>query len=273
MSVCNAADSMAEEPSQAELKEQITSTIAKVRELSGPTIGISNARSDAAEGLADLTKKIKPNEIDDQTLADLVSLLDTWDDAVRMWVAASLGNLGPRAKAAAVPKLLETLPEVDCLWVDLSSEGAIRLALKRMGETPPTSPPCERDVDPVAWRQRIAEDIAKIRTSDSPVVREKAAMRVRYLIFWLGPEQIGDGTMTELVSLLDIPDQAVCDGVTGALGGLGRRAKANAAPKLQTLLAEVDCRKENMDSAQVIRESLDRMGVKVPPKKCAMDRN
>jgi HEAT repeat protein len=262
---------MGEEPSQAELKEQITKTIAKVRELSRPTIGFSNARSEAAERLPRLTQKINPSEIDDQTLADLVSLLDTWDDAVRMWVAASLGNLGPRAKAAAVPKLLETLPEVDCLWVDLSSEGAIRLALKRMGETPPTSPPCERAIDPVEWRKRIAEDIAKVRTSDSALAREKAAMHLGYSISWLGPEQIEDGTVTELVSLLDIPDQAVRDGVATALGDFGQRARVKAAPKLRELLVPVDCRKENQDSSVVIREALERLGAKAAPAKCATD--
>lgn len=150
-----AVGSMAEQPPQVVLKEQITKTIAEVRELSVPTIGISNARVEAAERLPELTKKIKPNTIDEQTLADSVSLLDTWDDAVRGDIAASLGSLGPRARAAAVPKLLEILPEVDCLWVDVSSEEAIQIALERMGEAPPAHRLCERVVDPVAWKQRI----------------------------------------------------------------------------------------------------------------------
>ena len=100
------------------------------------------------------------------------------------------------------------------------------------------------------------------------VVREKAAMHVAYLMFWLRSEQIDDGTVTDLVSLLDIPDQAVRDGVAGALGKLGHRAKSSAAPKLQTLLAEVDCRKVNLDSAELIRETLVGMGVKAPQRKC-----
>jgi hypothetical protein len=254
--------------SQSQLEEEITRTIAKVRELSGPTIGVSNARAEAARQLAQLTKKIDPNEIDDQTLADLVSLLDTWDDAVRMEVALSLGNLGPRAKATAAPKLVEIVPEIHCLWVDTSSEDAILLALKRMGETPPTPPPCEKVVDPVLWKQRISTSIAQVRMGEPAVVREKAAMHVAYLMFWLRSEQIDDGTVTDLVSLLDIPDQAVRDGVAGALGKLGHRAKSSAAPKLQTLLAEVDCRKVNLDSAELIRETLVGMGVKAPQRKC-----
>lgn len=116
--------------------KQLTETIAQVR--MAKTI---DARTDAAEHLANLTKKIDPKEVDDKTLADLVSLLDTSDDSVRFWVAASLGNLGPRARAA-VPKLLKILREVDCLNVELSSAPAIRVALKRIGVTPPPPPKC-----------------------------------------------------------------------------------------------------------------------------------
>ena len=86
---------------------------------------------------------------------------------------------------------------------------------------------------------------------------------------WLGPQQIDDGSVSALVSLLDVPDQAVRDGVAGALGGLGNRVQSSAAPKLKKLLAEVDCRRANQGSAVVIREALERMGVKAPPEKCA----
>jgi HEAT repeat protein len=261
---------MAEQPSQVELKERLAKTIAEVRELSGPTIGVSSTRIETAGRLPHLTKKINPNEVDDQTLADLVSLLDTWDDAVRREVAVSLGNLGPRAKAAAIPKLLEILPEVDCLWVDISSEDAIRLALERLGERAPTLPSCEKGVDPIAWRQRMNDAIAKVRTSESPVDREKAAMDLGYSMLWLTQEQTDDAIVTDLISLLDIPDQAVRDGVAGALGTLGRGAKASVA-KLQALLAEVDCRGANAGSAEVIREALDRMGATAPPAHCATD--
>lgn len=119
------------------LKQQLKETMAKVR--NGDT---STSRTDAAEHLATLTRGIDPHKVDDSTLADLVSLLDTQEDSVRYWVAASLGNLGPRAKAA-VPKLLKLLPQVDCLRGSLTSAPAIRHALKRMGETPPPPPKCD----------------------------------------------------------------------------------------------------------------------------------
>jgi hypothetical protein len=59
--------------------------------------------------------------------------------------------------------------------------------------------------------------------------------------------------------------------VAEALGVLGRRAKANAAPKLQELLVEVDCRAVTAGSAEVIRDALDRMRAKAPPANCTTD--
>jgi hypothetical protein len=122
---------------KGDLNKQLLETMAKVRE--GKT---SNARTDAAERLATLTRRINPDKVDDATLTEMVSLLDTEEDSVRLWVATALGNIGPRAKAA-VPKLLKILPEVDCLRRNLTSAPAVRLALKRMGEKVPPEPNCE----------------------------------------------------------------------------------------------------------------------------------
>lgn len=44
-----------------------------------------------AEHLAQLTKEIDPKKVDDKTLGDIVSLLDTSNDFVRAWVAGALG--------------------------------------------------------------------------------------------------------------------------------------------------------------------------------------
>jgi hypothetical protein len=118
-------------------KRQLSETMAKVR--NGKTV---NSRTDAAEHLETLTRRINPHAVDETTLTAMVSLLDTQEDSVRGWVAASLGNLGPRAKVA-VPRLLKLLPEVDCLRGSLTSASAIRLALQRMGEIPPPRPKCD----------------------------------------------------------------------------------------------------------------------------------
>jgi hypothetical protein len=116
--------------------DQIKETIMRVR-----TGGTVDARTDAAEHLAQLARKADPKVVDDETINEMISLLDSPDDSVRAWVAAALGYLGPRAKSA-IPKLLSILPLSDCLTVSLSSAPAIRLAITRMGETPPPPPNC-----------------------------------------------------------------------------------------------------------------------------------
>ena len=109
---------------------ELTQTIAKVR-----TGEPSMSRTEAAEHLAELTRKIDTKKVDDRTIADLVSLLDTPDDSVRYWVARCLGNLGLRAKTA-IPKLQRLLAEVDCFQGSKTSASGIRFALTQMGATP-----------------------------------------------------------------------------------------------------------------------------------------
>jgi hypothetical protein len=115
---------------------QFAETIERVRTEENSTVGANNARN-----LADFTRSIDPKKVNDTTLREIVSLLNTNDDSVRFWVAGSLGNLGPRARIA-VPTLLNLLRKVDCLEGDLTSAGAIRLALTRIGQTPPPKPKC-----------------------------------------------------------------------------------------------------------------------------------
>ena len=117
-------------------KRQLQETMEKVR--NGNSLAV---RAEAARQLEKLTEGIAPQKVDDQTLAELVSLLDSRDDPVRYWVAVALGDLGPRAKMA-IPKLLKVLVEVDCLVGALTSAAAIRGALKRIGQTPPPMPNC-----------------------------------------------------------------------------------------------------------------------------------
>jgi hypothetical protein len=118
------------------LMKQLTETITKVQ--TGDSL---TARTDAAEHLADLTKKVHPDKVDDKTLASMVSLLDSPEDSVRAWVAGAIGFLGPRAISAA-PVLLKLLPEADCVQGDLTSAGAIRLALKKIGAKAPPQSTC-----------------------------------------------------------------------------------------------------------------------------------
>lgn len=121
-----------------ELMKQIKDTMAKVR--SDKTV---DARTDAAEHLASLTREISSKEVSNAFVTDITSLLNSPDDSVRYWVAMALGNLGPAAKAAA-PKLLEMLPKADCISGAITSASGIRYALIKMGIKPPPPPKCTR---------------------------------------------------------------------------------------------------------------------------------
>ena len=130
--LCSAAQSTG----SAVSKIRFTETIERIRTEKNLTVRANNAAN-----LAAFTQSIDPKKVNDATLKEIVSLLNTDDDGVRGWVAASLGHLGPRARIA-VPTLLNLLRKVDCLEGDLTSAGAIRLALTRIGETPPPEPKC-----------------------------------------------------------------------------------------------------------------------------------
>jgi HEAT repeat protein len=124
----------------AKVLKDLREMIAKVRTMSGPSM----ARTNAAEALSQLTKNIDPKKVDDKTLRDLVSLLDTPDGSVRLRVAAALGNLGPRAKMA-VPALLRVIRETDCppkIETGVTLSATALVALKRIGVEPPP-PDCK----------------------------------------------------------------------------------------------------------------------------------
>ncbi|MGH9559932.1 MAG: hypothetical protein ACRD3S_00635, partial [Terracidiphilus sp.] len=58
---------------------------------------------------------------------------------VRYWVAWSLGDIGPVAKAA-IPKLEKMLPEAECMDGVITSASGIRHALFKMGVKPTPRP-------------------------------------------------------------------------------------------------------------------------------------
>jgi HEAT repeat protein len=118
--------------------KQIQRMIAAVKAASTP-----NLRADAASRLAAGMREMEPSYIDDKTFGDLVSLMDSPEDAVRGAAAGALGFLGARSKPA-IPKLLEILAKVDCVHGAVTSADAIRTALKRIGVTPPPRPDCTR---------------------------------------------------------------------------------------------------------------------------------
>lgn len=119
-------------------KKLLTNTIAIAR--NGEII---NSRRDAAEHLAELARWIDPDKVDDQSVAELISLLNTSTDmAVRQWVVIALRDLGSSAKSA-IPDLLKILATEDCAKepsMALSLEDDARAALRRMGVPQPPSP-------------------------------------------------------------------------------------------------------------------------------------
>ena len=127
--------------SERQFTGQLSQTIAEVRTGKSPTL-----RRQAAERLAELTRKPEAKKVDDTTVAELVSLLDTPDDSVLYWVARGLGNLGPRA-TIAIPRLQKRLAEVDCLQGSKTSASGVRYALSQLG-VPPSSPVCASSPEP-----------------------------------------------------------------------------------------------------------------------------
>jgi HEAT repeats len=119
-------------------KKLLTKTIAIARK--GETF---NIRAGAAKHLAELARWIDPDKVDDQAVAELVSLLNTSTDmAVRPWVIGALGTLGTSAQSA-IPDLLKILAAEDCAKAPsmaLSLEDETRIALRRIGIAQPPSP-------------------------------------------------------------------------------------------------------------------------------------
>lgn len=115
------------------LRQQFSDEIATVR-----TSNDSAVKIKAAEHLYSLTKGNGAKRFDDQCIAELAGLLGMHNDAVRYWVARSIGNFGPRAKTA-VPALERVLPEVDCIKGSKTSASGIRFALTQIGVREPPS--------------------------------------------------------------------------------------------------------------------------------------
>lgn len=119
-------------------KKLLTKAIAIVRK--GETLDF---RIEAAEHLAELARWIRPDKVDGQDVAELVSLLNTSTEmTVREWVVITLRDLGPSAKLA-IPDLQKILAAEDCAKepsMAISLEDSARIALRRMGITQPPSP-------------------------------------------------------------------------------------------------------------------------------------
>jgi len=245
-------------------KRQITESIAKVRTGATPEI-----RADAAEHLADLTSGTS-DWVADIPIADMVSLLDTQEDAVRFWVAVTLGNLGYGARRA-IPKLQELLSRADCLWADLSEADAIRYALARMHAAVPP-PTCGRaEAKAVLFKKLLTKTIAIAGKGEPLDIQRSAAGHLVELARWIDPNEVDDQAVAELVSLLNTStDRPVRELVVIALRDLGSSAKS-AIPDLQKILAAEDCATEPSMAISLednARSALRQMGITYPASPC-----
>jgi hypothetical protein len=117
--------------------------------------------------------------------------------------------------------------------------------------------------DPVL-NAKLEETIAKVRAGKPSAERTEAAEHLAKLTHRVNPASVDQKTVSDMISLLDIPDDSVRGWTAAALGNLGRRAKA-AVPKLLALLPEVDCLQGDLSSAASVRPALKRLGANLPP--------
>jgi hypothetical protein len=114
--------------------------------------------------------------------------------------------------------------------------------------------------------KRLSETIAKVRTGTSSATRTDAAEHL-FELTRTAHRQVDEKTIAEITSLLDVSDDSVRYWVARSLGNFGQHAKT-AAPKLQKVLAEVDCLEGSKTSASGIRFALGQMGITPPAPKC-----
>ncbi len=239
---------------------ELTNAIAAVR-----TAETNNDRYAAADRLSELVSSVSPKAVDDDTIAELVSLLDMPDDFVRHDVAFCFYHLGRRAKIA-IPKLRQVLVRSDCLDGSRTSSPVIRGTLKKMGVTVPPKPSIGSAACPMTEAELI-KAIAEARTGATATIRGDALDYLPQLTRWIDADSLSDKTIVDLIALLDISDVSTRSAVVASLANVGPRA-SGAVPKLQGLLPMVDCLKdaEDVELASSVRRALSQMGVEPPPK-------
>lgn len=98
-------------------------------------VSASNGDVSAAEELAHISGDAEAQKINDDTLRNIVSLLDSPSGPVRLWAAAAVGNFGTRS-AQFAPRLQKMVSEEACNMTGLSAADAASFALKKIGILP-----------------------------------------------------------------------------------------------------------------------------------------
>jgi hypothetical protein len=115
---------------------------------------------------------------------------------------------------------------------------------------------------------QINETMAQVRSGKTVDARRDAAEHLARLAQGVGDKEVTQSLVTDITSLLDVPDDSVRFYVAVALGNLGPTAKS-AAPKLKRMLYKADCDSGVITLADGIRYALKRMGIEPPAeRKC-----
>jgi hypothetical protein len=120
--------------------------------------------------------------------------------------------------------------------------------------------------DPTFSKQ-LSDTISLVRNGESLTARADAAMHLASMTRGKNGKKVDDKTIVTIASLLDPPEDSVRAWVAACLGHFGSRARF-AAPKLEAILADVDCGRFDLSSAASIRPALRKMGIKPPERKC-----
>jgi hypothetical protein len=96
-------------------------------------------RTTNIENLALRLGRCNYNCVSDQDILTMIEMLKDNDDSVRLWTAAMLGDIGYRARNS-VNALQAALSERHCDSEMISSSGAIRVALSKLGASPIEGP-------------------------------------------------------------------------------------------------------------------------------------
>lgn len=223
---------------------------------------------EAAGYVEELTRGLAPNDIDDELVRQMVALMRENANPSRIFVA--VGNLGKRA-SVAIPYLLEALAEEECPVVlgGRTAEGQIRYALRQMGAEPPRRD-CLSEVlkAPARWskqelNQHLAQAISNVNTAPSASARRGALWKLYELGLLLYTNKVDlqsveDSTISELVSLLDLP--GAHKEMDHFFIRFGPRGSA-AIPKLEKRLEEIECLAPRLEMREKsLREALQRMG-------------
>ena len=116
---------------------------------------------------------------------------------------------------------------------------------------------------------QISEVIEKIKTSETPAIRNEFASQLFDLMEKSTPKNIDEKTLDDMLELLNIPEIRI--EISASFRFLKSRAK-KAVPRLIQVLNEEECERNYVDlffstgysAADVIRSSLKQIGIKKP---------